>query len=93
MQPTIQSPDYPMHKLTLDGRKKLTVSGVSDIESFDENAIVLHTVAGVLIIRGEALHLKMLSLDGGEVLIDGTVDLIGYEKPAPQGNFFSRLFT
>lgn len=88
----LQGSDLSPHKLSLDGRKKLTVSGVSDIESFDENAVILHTMAGVLIIRGEALHLQMLSLDGGEVRIDGTIDLIGYEKPTPQGSFFSRLF-
>ena len=92
MQNLSQAPDLSAHKLALAGRRKLTVSGVSDVESFEETAVVLHTVAGVLVIRGEGLHLQKLSLDGGEVRVDGQVDLIAYEKPASGGSFLSRLF-
>lgn len=80
------------HKLTLDGRSRLQVSGVSDIESFDENTVVLHTTRGTLVVRGRTLHLQMLSLDGGQVCVDGTVDALCYEEEAPSGGFFARLF-
>ena len=46
------------HELRLDNRSKLSVSGVSEVESFDETTVVLHTARGVLIIRGENLHLS-----------------------------------
>ena len=42
--------------------------------------------------RGENLHLQLLRLDGGEVLVDGTVDSLSYEDAAPAGGFFGRLF-
>ena len=80
------------HKLTLDSRSRLQVSGVSDIESFDENTIVLHTTRGTLVVKGRSLHLQMLSLDGGQVCVDGTVDALSYEEETPSGGFFARLF-
>ncbi len=83
--------DIP-HKLSLDGRSQLSVSGVTDVESFDEETVVLETTRGLLIIRGRGLHLQMLSLDGGQVAVDGTVDSLTYEDDAPTGGFLSRLF-
>ena len=80
------------HRLTLDGRRRLSVTGVLEVESFDERAVALVTARGALTIRGEGLHLQMLSLDGGEVRVDGTVDAIVYEPDAPAGGFFARLF-
>lgn len=86
----LQSP----HKITLDGRSKLTMSGISDIESFDENMIVLDTTRGTLVVRGEKLHLQMLSLEGGQVSVDGTVDSLTYENDTRStGGFLSRLFS
>ena len=53
------------HRLQLEGREKLTVSGVEDVERFDDQCIVLRTGAGVLVVSGESLHIGKLSLDGG----------------------------
>ena len=61
------------HELRLENREKLSVTGVREVESFDENAVVLHTARGVLIIRGENLHLKTLSIDGGQIAVTGTI--------------------
>lgn len=80
------------HKLSLDERKKLTVSGVGEVVSFEENAVVLRTSRGTLLVRGQDLHLKALSLDGGQVAVDGTVTALIYEEPRREGGFFSRLF-
>ena len=81
------------HHLTLDGREKLTLSGVEHVERFDENEIVLHTSMGELTVTGENLHIDRLSLDGGEMAVSGTVTSLIYEEPDPQGRgFFSRLF-
>lgn len=86
--PAVQAP----HKITLEGRSKLTVTGVTDVESFDETMIVLDTNRGVMVIRGDGLHLQMLSLDGGQAAVDGTVDSILYEDDMKKGGFFSRLW-
>lgn len=81
------------HKMTLDGRDRLTLTGVTEVESFDESMIVLETTRGTLVIRGEGLHLQLLSLDGGQVHVDGTVDSMTYEDSAREaGGFFARLF-
>ena len=81
------------HKLTLDGRSRLNLTGVTEVESFDENMIVLHTTKGTLVIRGSGLHLQQLSLDGGQVHVDGTVDSMTYEEDIRDpGSFFARLF-
>ena len=80
------------HRLTLDARSRLNMTGVTEVESFDENTIVLATTRGTLIVRGTGLHLQMLSLEGGQVSVDGSVDSLSYEDPVPAGGFFARLF-
>ena len=81
------------HQLQLDGREKLMVSGVEDVERFDENAIVMSTCVGTLVITGENLHIGKLSLEGGELKVEGRIDSLEYEEDAPvSGGFFSRLF-
>ena len=72
------------HKLTLDGRNRLNLTGVTEVERFDENTVVLRTTRGELVIRGSALHLQLLSLDGGQVRVDGTVDSMTYEDDEPE---------
>lgn len=81
------------HRLQLEGREKLSVSGVEDVVWFDENCIVTTTSAGTLIITGEELHIGKLSLDGGEMQVDGRIDAVTYEDTeVRQGSFLSRLF-
>ena len=81
------------HKLTLDGRSRLNLSGITEVESFDEGMVVLHTTRGTLVVRGEGLHLQLLSLDGGQVHVDGTVDSLTYEDTGDRsGGFLARLF-
>nr|WP_325185219.1 YabP/YqfC family sporulation protein [uncultured Oscillibacter sp.] len=81
------------HRLELTGREHLTVSGVEDVERFDETGIVMSTSAGTLVITGEDLHIGKLSLDGGELRVEGRVDSVSYEDDgAGRGGFFSRLF-
>ena len=81
------------HKLTMDGRSRLQITGVTEVESFDEAMVVLHTTRGILVVRGTGLHLQMLSLDGGQVHVDGTVNGLQYEEdPGGRSGFFTRLF-
>lgn len=79
------------HHVLLENRNRLAVSGVEEVESFDDNQIVMATCQGELIIRGENLHIEQLSLDGGELRVEGTVDALTYEAPREKGGFFARL--
>ena len=80
------------HELRLDGRAKLTVTGVREVESFDETAVALHTVRGLLIVHGSQLHLRSLSNDGGQIAITGLVGTLSYETEQKRGGFLRRLF-
>ena len=80
------------HHLILDGRARLLISGVSDVESFDEDGVVCNTSQGVLLVRGSGLKVDKLSLEGGELSVEGKVDSLLYEDTAPTGGLFARLF-
>ncbi|MBO5953635.1 MAG: sporulation protein YabP [Oscillospiraceae bacterium] len=80
------------HKLTLSERSVLTMTGVTDVVSFDEGAVVLHTDLGTLVIQGRELQLKTLSVDGGQVSVEGHVSSLIYEEPRQKGGWVSRLF-
>ena len=80
------------HHVVLEDRKHLTVSGVEDVERFDENTIVLSTTMGAMTIIGENLHIEKLSLDGGDLKVEGTIESLVYEEEhGNQGGFFARL--
>lgn len=80
------------HKLTLNERRQLTMTGVSEVVSFDDTTVVLRTELGALTIQGHDLQLKNLSQEGGQVAVDGTVSGLIYEEPRQSGNWLSRLF-
>ncbi len=86
--------DLPVlpQKLLLDDRRKLSVTGVQDIERFDESAVILHTNRGILIVRGRELHLRQLSPDGGQIAVEGEIDALIYEESRKEGGFWARLF-
>ncbi len=82
------------HNIIMENRKKLSVSGVSDVESFNEEEIILHTDMGGLRIIGEALHINKLSVETGEVSLEGEIDGIDYMeiKKAKGAGILSRMF-
>ena len=80
------------HQLTLEGRARLSVTGVENVERFDETGIVLVTVAGLLVIGGEELRIGKLSVDGGELFVEGRVDSLSYEDRESGGGLLRRLF-
>ena len=80
------------HDLTLKQRKVLTMTGVTEVLSFDENAIALRTDLGILQIHGSQLQLKALSQENGSMMVEGTVSALVYEQPR-QGGFWRRLMS
>lgn len=79
------------HTLTLDERKRLTMTGATEVVSFDDASVVLHTGLGTLLIQGRELQLKQLALDGGSVAVEGHIDSLAYEEPRQSGGWLSRL--
>lgn len=80
------------HKLTLNERRQLSMTGVSEVVSFDDTTVVLNTQLGILRIHGKDLQLKTLSLEGGQVAVDGSVSALIYEESQKSGGWLSRLF-
>ena len=68
------------HTLNVSNRQVVTITGVNDVLSFDAGEVLLDTNDGVLMIRGSALHVSRLTLDRGEVDIDGKVDSLTYSE-------------
>ena len=80
------------HQLSLDCRKKLSISGVLEVESFDEGEVVLQTGCGCLTVRGEGLSVSRLSVEGGDLTVEGRVSELSYEDAAPKQGLWARLF-
>lgn len=80
------------HSIIMEDRKKLSVSGVTDIDSFDEQTIIAITDLGELTIRGWNLHITRLNLEQSELLVDGEISSLTYTDTRPQAKgFFSKV--
>ena len=81
------------HNLVIEERKRITVSAVSDVDSFDENTIVAFTPLGELTINGSKLHINRFSTEEGELAVEGEITSVSYSDTAQvSGGFFSRIF-
>ena len=85
-----------VHKVYINARKTAVLSGVRDVLSFDAAEVYLETEQGVLLIRGDELHVNRLSLEKGEIDIDGRIDSLAYSEVEENGkkaaSFLGRLF-
>ena len=68
------------HKLTLENRGAGNITGIREVVSFDENQVVLDTDLGLLTVKGKDLHVSRLTLEKGEVDLDGTIDSLNYSS-------------
>ena len=80
------------HTMTLERRKNLTMTGVSEVVSFDDTAVVLRTALGMLTVQGSQLRLKTLSTEGGRVAVTGEISALTYEEPREPGGWLRRMF-
>ena len=85
-----------VQNLIIENREKISISGVLDVESFDDENIILHTELGVLIIKGEEFHINKLNIDSGELVIEGMVYSCTYtDDDGSRGKgmgFLSKMF-
>ena len=84
------------HKVTMTNRRSCTVNGVNDVLSFDIHEILLETEQGMLMIKGDDLHVNRLTLEKGEVDVDGKIDSFTYSDVSGSGHknesLLSKLF-
>lgn len=81
------------HTLVVEDRKRLSVSGVTDVEIFDEETVMLATELGELIIHGYDLHINRIDVESGDLSLEGEIQSMTYTDNQPQtGGFFGRLF-
>lgn len=82
------------HTLTLSGRATATVTGVEDVDCFNEQIVILKTPLGSLTISGDGLNISQLSLGDGRLIVEGEIAAIEYSHRKKQGgSFFGRLFS
>ena len=80
------------HSLILENRKTLNATGVSNVDSFDDQTVVAFTDLGELVVRGFNLHIDRLSVESGELTLEGDIVSMTYSNNQPTGGFISRLF-
>ena len=81
------------HSLIVENRRSLTATGVSNVDSFDEQTIVAYTDLGQLIIRGSKLQINKLNVETGELTLNGDISSMSYsETQQMRGGFLSKLF-
>ena len=84
-----------VQNLVLENRNKLNVTGVKDVLSFDDEVIIMETELGLLTIKGENLKINKLSIDTGDVIIEGEINNLGYNdhsKKEQEGIILSKIF-
>lgn len=80
------------HSVIAEGRKKLSISGVKDVLSFDEETIQLDTVQGRMTIKGEGLHIQSFHTESGDLSAEGRLHALVYISDERPGGFLARLF-
>ncbi len=81
------------HNVIMRDRGELSLSGVTDVDSFDESTIIAYTDYGELTISGANLHISSLNIDKGELSVDGRISSLSYIDAQPnKGGFFSKVF-
>ncbi len=81
------------HSLVMEDRRTLSITGVSDVDSFDESTIIVFTDLGELTVKGSDLHIKNLNTEAGEVALEGKISSLSYaDNVMKETGFFSRVF-
>lgn len=83
-----------IQNLILENREKLSVSGVNDVLSFDDQVIIMETELGMLTIKGDNLKINKLSIDTSEVIVEGKINNLAYSEhnTKSEGGIFGKIF-
>ena len=91
MQNTAAAPEAKAHTITLNDRQRLAITGVEDVDCFNEQIVVLRTPLGTLTVTGAGLNMSQLSVEDGRVSLEGEVDALEYSGMKHRG-VLDRLF-
>ena len=82
------------HNLIMENREKLTLTGVIDIHSFDDELVLVETTMGILTIKGNDLKMNKLNLDNNELIVEGKVMALIYSEGelGKKSNVFGKIF-
>ena len=82
------------HNLIMENREKLTLTGVIDIHSFDDEMVLVETQMGILTIKGNDLKMNKLNLDNNELSVEGKISALVYSETeiAKKGGMFGKIF-
>ena len=83
-----------LHKLVMTGREKLTVIGVEDVDSFDDDKVIVYTTEGIMTVKGADFRINRLNVEDGEMEIEGEIDSIEYADghKSDKGGFLGKIF-
>ena len=84
-----------IQNLVLENREKLSISGVNDLLSFDDQVVMVETELGLLTVKGEELRINKLSIDTSEVTVEGNISYLSYSNNSTEKNeenFLSKIF-
>ena len=81
------------HTLTLTGRSIATITGVEDVDCFNEQIVILRTPLGALTLSGDGLNISQLNLGDGRLIVEGEISAIEYSHRKKQGGFLGKLFS
>ena len=85
-----------IQNLVLENRSKLSISGVLDVLSFDDQVVMVETELGLLTVKGQNLRINKLSIDTSEVLVEGEISYLAYSEANQKkssGGLLGTIFT
>lgn len=91
----VNKPIETIQNIIIENRSKLSISGVKDVFSFDDQMVILETELGMLTVKGENLRINKLSIDTTEVVVEGTISGLSYSEKntnKTSGNIFNKIF-
>ena len=81
-----------MHDIVIENRQRLTASGIQNVDSYEDDCIVAQSECGEIVIKGHDLKISRLSVETGDLSVEGGSDSVSYNAPKISGGFFSRVF-
>lgn len=81
-----------MHNIVIENRQSLSATGIQNVDSYEDDCIVAQSECGEIIIKGHDLKITRLSVETGDMTVEGSIDSASYNAPKVSGSFFSRVF-
>lgn len=81
-----------MHDIVIENRQRLSATGIQNVDSYEEDCIVAQSECGEIVIKGHGLKISRLSVETGDMTVEGNIDSVGYNAPKVGGSFLSRVF-